>query len=93
METIQQKLKVLLPKLKTRYPIDRMAIFGSQARGDMGDDSDVDILVSFNGPIGIEFIDLADELETSLGKKVDLITIEALKPRQIEYLKNQIIYV
>ena len=56
-----------------------MAIFGSQASGDTTPESDVDILVSFNGKIGIEFIDLADELEQIKERKVDLISMESLK--------------
>jgi uncharacterized protein len=93
MLSIYQQLKAILPELKTRYPIAELALFGSQARGDAGSNSDIDLLVSFNGPIGIEFIDLADELEKSLGKPVDLITKEALKTRQWDYLKDRLIYV
>jgi len=91
--SIYQQLKILLPKLKTRYPIEELALFGSQLRSDAQINSDVDLLISFNGPIGIEFIDLADELEKALNKKVDLITKESLKPRQWEYLKNKLMYV
>ncbi len=93
MNNIQSQISLALPELKTRYPIEQMAIFGSRARGDATPESDVDILVSFNGRIGIEFIDLADELEKILGKKVDLVTMESLKPRQWVYIKNQILYV
>ena len=93
MNQIQSQIRSALPELKLRYPIVQMAIFGSAARGDATIESDVDILVSFNGRIGIEFIDLADELEEILGKKVDLISMESIKPRQWDYLKNKIVYV
>jgi len=83
----------MLPELKTRYPIAELALFGSQTRNDANPGSDIDLLVSFNGPIGIEFIDLADELEKSLGLPVDLITKESLKERQWEYLKSRLVYV
>ena len=45
------------------YPIKSMAIFGSYARNESTDNSDLDILVEFNDRIGIRFIDLADEIE------------------------------
>ncbi len=93
MNSIQKSLHEALADLKKRYPIDEMAVFGSHANGTMNNSSDVDILVSFSGPMGIKFIDLADELEILLGKKVDLITKKSLKPRQWEYLKDKLVYV
>jgi predicted nucleotidyltransferase len=93
MNSVQQQLRGAMSGLKKRYPIAEMALFGSQASGQATDKSDVDIMVSFSGPIGIQFIDLADELEQLLGKKVDLITREGLKPRQWEYLKDKMLYV
>ncbi len=93
LNNIKQTLNSALPDLRKRYPISEMALFGSQVSGDATEKSDVDIMVSFNGAIGIQFIDLADELEKILGKKVDLITKEGLKLRQWEYLKDKIVYV
>jgi uncharacterized protein len=93
MNSIQQSLHVALDDLKKRYPIAEMALFGSQAEGTAKPSSDVDILISFSGPIGIQFIDLADELEVLLGKKVDLVTKESLKPGQWAYLKDKVVYV
>ena len=62
-----QEIKSTLSKHKehlyTDYPIKSMAIFGSYSRNEQNKKSDLDIIVEFNGKIGIRFIDLADELE------------------------------
>lgn len=57
-----------------KYPIKSIAIFGSYARNEQNEDSDVDILVEFTDNVGIKFIDLADEFESYLGLKVDLVS-------------------
>jgi len=89
----KQLLRKALPALRKKYPIGSMAIFGSYALDTATENSDIDILVSFNAPIGIEFIDLADELEAITGKKIDLVTREALKPRQLAYIEKRLEYV
>jgi hypothetical protein len=62
--------------------ISRLAIFGSFARGEERADSDVDILVDFNVPVSIfKFLDVKERLETLLGRPVDLVTRDALKPQ------------
>ena len=63
-----------------RYPMRRIALFGSWARGDQTASSDVDILVDVAPSIGWNFVSLADELEQLLGQKVDLISSRAIRP-------------
>jgi len=70
-----------------RYPIRRLALFGSWARGDAQEQSDVDILVEVDPSIGLRFVELAEELERALGRPVDLVSSRAIKPaywRRIE---------
>ena len=66
--------------LSQRYPIQRLALFGSWARGDAREDSDVDVLVEVDPSIGLRFVDLGDELEKALGRRVDLVSRRAIKP-------------
>ena len=91
---LKTKLHGYLPVLKKKYPVEWLALFGSVTRNDFNPDkSDIDILVEFNGSIGIEFVDLADDLEKLTGQKVDLVSRGGLKPRQWEYLKDKLQYV
>lgn len=79
--------------LYSKYPIKSLAIFGSAARGEDSQDSDVDVLVEFNENIGIRFIDLAEEIESLLNRHVDLVSKKAVKPKYYETIKDEIIYV
>lgn len=87
-------LRPHLPALRSQYPIGDIALFGSVTRADFdAERSDIDILVDVTGEMGYDFIELAEELERILGKKVDLVTKQALKPRHWEYLKQRLVYV
>jgi predicted nucleotidyltransferase len=92
-EQIIIKLKKSIEDFKLRYPLANMAVFGSALRSDFNEDSDVDILIDFRSDDFLLFNSLAEELETLLGKKIDLVTARSLKPRQYEYLKNHLLYV
>ena len=70
-----------------------MALFGSYARNEANEGSDVDILVEFSAPVGFEFIDLAMELEDILQTKVDLIAKKGLKATLLPYVEKNLIYV
>ncbi|MGH2574416.1 MAG: nucleotidyltransferase family protein, partial [Ignavibacteria bacterium] len=71
---IQSRISKHKDNLSRKYKLKKIAIFGSYTRGDEGQKSDVDILVEFNEPIGLEFVSLAEELESILNEKVDLVS-------------------
>jgi hypothetical protein len=90
---IKENLKIHKAKLSTKYGLTNIAIFGSYGRGQQTKDSDVDILVDFEKPIGIEFIDLASELEEILSIKVDLVSKNGVKPDYLKNIETELIYV
>jgi len=84
---VEQKIKELKPFIHKNYFVDKIGVFGSYARDEQNEDSDIDILVSFSKPLGWEFFDLKDYLENELNTKVDLVSENALKTQ----LKNSIL--
>jgi len=75
-------LSKLLPTLRRDFAVRRIALFGSTARGHARAESDLDVLVEFaGGPTFDSFLGLKFFLEDNLGRKVDLVTPDALKPR------------
>lgn len=96
MKTTQEIKKVLIKhkqRLFNEYPIKSLAIFGSFARKEQNEESDVDILVEFSDKIGVRFIDLADELESIVGFKVDLVSKNGIKENYYLSIYNDLIYV
>jgi uncharacterized protein len=79
--------------LLTRYPLSELAIFGSYARNDFNENSDIDILVDFNAPIGIKYIALAHELEDLFQKKIDLVSRRGIKPKYLSVIEKNLIHV
>jgi predicted nucleotidyltransferase len=86
-------LKAQKKELEKKYPISELALFGSYARGDNHEKSDIDILVDFNGRIGIEFISLAHELEDIFQTKVDLVSRKGIKPYYLPFVEKNLIHV
>jgi predicted nucleotidyltransferase len=75
-------LRGYLPIVRRDFGVRRIALFGSTARDEARDDSDLDILVDFEtGPTFLSFMGLKAFLEDHLGRKIDLVTPDALKPR------------
>ncbi|MBL4586838.1 MAG: nucleotidyltransferase family protein, partial [Flavobacteriales bacterium] len=73
------KLKELKPFLKKEYGVKEIGVFGSFADNTATDASDIDILIALERPIGWRFFGLGIFLEKTFGRKVDLVTRNALK--------------
>ena len=93
LEEIVDRIREARSDLFRRYPIERLGIFGSVVRGENTRESDVDILVEFNGPIGLEVADLAFELDEITGCNVDLVSARGLKEGVKRLIERDVIYV
>lgn len=80
-------------RLSAKYGMSRIAVFGSYARNQQKLNSDVDVMVEFKNPVGIEFIDLAEELENILNLKVDLVSKNAIRENYLIDIESELRYV
>lgn len=93
LSQIQDTLSSRKDELFERFQIKNLAVFGSYARDEQKQTSDVDILVEFKSPVGIEFIDLANYLEKVLKIRVDLVSRNGIKPKYFQQIKGDLKYV
>lgn len=93
LEEVKSILKQLKPGLISKYGVSTLGLFGSIVRDDFTDQSDIDIVVTFSKPIGVEFIDLADEIEEKLNRKVDLVSRNGIKPKYYAAIEPEVLYV
>ncbi len=93
LATIKNILLQLKPELVEKYHISSIGLFGSVVRDDFSEGSDIDIIVDFSKPIGIEFIELADYLESKLDKNIDLVSKKGIKQNYLRAIEPEIIYV
>ncbi|MBT3244433.1 MAG: nucleotidyltransferase family protein [Bacteroidetes bacterium] len=95
--TDKMKIALILKENKIRlakkYNLTSIGIFGSFAREDFNENSDIDILVDYEKPMGIEFIDLANELEILLKRSVDLVSRNGVKPKYFIEIQKDLFYV
>jgi predicted nucleotidyltransferase len=96
MLTLRQILDTLRDhraSLVERYGVRTIAVFGSYVRQEQTPESDVDVLVDFDRPLGLAFVDLADELEGILGTRVDLVSRGAVNQRVYDLISPDLRYV
>jgi predicted nucleotidyltransferase len=92
LETVKTVLKKHKPYLKEHFNVKEIGIFGSFVRGEQRKKSDVDILVTFHQPIGLDFLDLMDYLEEIIGRKVDLVTPGGLREEMKQTILHDVVY-
>ena len=90
---IEKKLKELKPILLQRYFVEKIGYFGSYSRNEQNEDSDIDIVVSLNKPLGWEFFDLQEFLEFELKLKVDLVSEKAIKEKLRQIILSKTKYI
>ncbi len=93
LTAIKSILKKIKPELESKYHVQSIGLFGSVVRHDFKPESDVDILVEFSAPIGIEFVDLGDFLESKINRKVDLVSRKAIKENYFKAIERELVYV
>lgn len=82
------------PELAARFGVTELALFGSTARGGARADSDVDVLVAFDGPATSErYFGVQFYLEDLLGAPVDLVTEKALRPELRPFIEREAVRV
>ena len=79
-DTTLTRLRECKHLLEREFPLRSMALYGSVARGDAGEQSDIDIVVDVEPSIGLGFVTLADRLEALLGHSVDVVSRRGIKP-------------
>ena len=93
-ETVLKLLSEHRDEVRERYRARHLALFGSAARDELRDDSDIDVLVEFDGPATFDgYFDLKTHLEELLGRQVDLVTEKGLKPRARRHVEKDLIRV
>jgi len=92
-QDILSKLSELKPILYNEYSVKKIGLFGSFSDNTFTEDSDIDILVELERPIGWKFFSLELYLENVFDRKIDLVTKNALKEQIKNIILNQVNYV
>lgn len=92
-EDIIEKLKELKPFLYKNYAVKEIGLFGSFSDNTYTEESDVDILVELERPIGWKFFSLELYLEKLFNRKIDLVTKNALKTQIRGNILEQVKYI
>jgi len=94
LEEIIEKLREVEEEVRIKFKAEIIGVFGSYARKEQTEKSDVDIIVRFNkGATLFDFTGLADYLEQKLGIKVDIVSERAIRPELKERILKEVITV
>ncbi len=96
-QDIMALLKARLPELHREFGVKTLGVFGSFARDEANQNSDLDLLVEFERPIGLRFVEFTERLEKIVSRSVDVLTkagVESIRQPEIaRSIQNSIVYV
>lgn len=90
-QSILDTLRLELDELRQQFGVKRISLFGSYARGDQTESSDVDVLVEVDPAIGLRFVALADRIEALLGIRTDVVSRGAISLRHWKIIEPELI--
>ena len=91
---ILEQLQSMRQELREQYHVRRLGIFGSYSRGDQVEQSDLDLVVEFDQPIGMmAFVHLKKFISDKLKLKIDLVTPDGLHPLIRDRVLHEVVYV
>ena len=96
-ERVVELLREQSAYLASEFGIRKIGLFGSFAKGHPGEQSDIDLVVEFERPIGLRFMELVEYLEKLFGRKVDVLTpagVQGIRRKAIaKSITESIVYV
>lgn len=92
-EDIMIRLREIKPILKEEYSVKNIGLFGSFSENAPSEESDIDLLVEFEKPVGWRYFSLEIYLEKIFGRKIDLVTRNGLKEQIRDRILNQVKYI
>jgi predicted nucleotidyltransferase len=93
LDEIKELIEQHKPELKRQFHVDKIGVFGSYARDTQKKRSDIDFLVTFDADISLfARVDLNIYLMELMGRKVDVIPHDNLRPELREYVLKDLIY-
>jgi len=90
LDKVIKKIKSQYPYLSSEFGIKRIGVFGSVAKQADSDQSDIDLVVEFERPIGLKFISLAEYLEKLFGRNVDILTKDGIRNIRVKRVSTDI---
>ena len=89
-DEITRILKAHYPYLASKYGVKRIGLFGSYAKDIPTEKSDIDLVVEFDRPIGFQFFEFVEYVESLLGKSVDVLTPAGIQGIRIDEIARSI---
>ena len=90
LDEVIKKLKVQYPYLSSEFGVKRIGVFGSIAKQEERKESDIDMVIEFDRPIGLKFIALAEYMENLFGRKVDILTKDGIRNIRVKSVSTDI---
>jgi len=93
LQNIILKIQALKPELYSEFAIKRIGVFGSYVRGEANENSDLDLLIELENPVGWKFFSIEPYLESKLGVKVDLVTEKAIREEMRKAILSEVNFI